>query len=107
MRVRIRRFGRLTLIGKSGHSETVVVAGSESSVDQLGGTRPPAVVDRRGLCRNRVRQSEAAHLRIDFGAALPLLELQRTQLVPNPLVVFDEGLRRVRQLEVLLPSRQI
>jgi hypothetical protein len=49
MRVRIRRFERLRLIGKSGYSNPVVVADGESDLNQLGGTRPPAVVDRRGL----------------------------------------------------------
>jgi hypothetical protein len=75
MRVRIRRFGRLRLISKSGHPRSVVVAGGESGVNQLGGTRPPAFVDGRGLRRCRVRQSESAHLGEDFGAALPLFEL--------------------------------
>jgi hypothetical protein len=105
MRVRIRRFGRLRLIGKSGHSQSVVVAGGKADLNQLGGTRPPAVVDRRGLRRNLVGQAEFAHFGVDFGAAFPLFELQRAQPVTDPFIMVSEGLRRVRQLEVFLPSR--
>ncbi len=96
MRVRIRRFGRLRLIGKSGYSKSVVVAGSESGVDRHGGPMPPASVNPCGLRRNRVRQSEAAHRGIDLRVALPLFELQRSQPVAEPFVLVSEGLRRVR-----------
>ncbi len=33
MRVRIRRFERLRLIGKSGHSQSVVVAGGKADLN--------------------------------------------------------------------------
>src|SRR5580700_5493726 len=107
MRVRIRRFGRLRLLSKAGDSDALVVAGVESGMDRAGGAVPPAAVDRRGLRRERVGQSESAHLRVDLGAALPLFELQRPQPVADPFVIVSEGLRRVRQLEVCLPSGQI
>jgi hypothetical protein len=70
------------------------------------GVVPPA---QRGcsLGSGRRWDSQFAQLRIDLGAALPLLKPQRTQAVTDSLVVLGEDLRSIRQSEVLLPSRQV
>ena len=59
MRVRIRRFGRLRLIGKSGHSQSVVVAGGKADLNYLGGAMPPTSFEEGGLSGRRLRQSES------------------------------------------------
>src|SRR5713226_9538623 len=68
---------------------------------------PPTSLEEGGLSGRRLRQSESAHFRVDLGAALPLLELQRAQTVADPFIVVGEDSRRVRQLEVPFPSRQV
>src|SRR5713226_8896381 len=68
---------------------------------------PPTSLEEGGLSGRRLRQSEAAHFRVDPGAALPLLELQRAQTVADPFIVVGEDSRRVRQMEVQFPPWQV
>jgi hypothetical protein len=91
------------LVGKSGYSNPVVVADGETELHKPHGIAPqtPPIGSRLG--RGRRWYSEFALFPKGRGAALPLLELQRSQAVTNPLVVVDEDSRRIRQPEVPLP----
>ena len=101
MRVRIRRFERLRLIGKSRYSQLVEVAGGESEMDEQHCIVPPTprVSGSSSCCV--FRHAEFAQLGVDPRAPLPLLELQRPQTMANPLVVVRKDSRGMRQLEVL------
>jgi len=67
---------------------------------------PPAA----GMCHRRCGgrgQPQPAQLAVHGCAALALLELQRPQPVANPGIELREDSRRLRLLEVLLPTRQL
>src|SRR2546425_13005400 len=95
MRVRIRRFGKLRLRGKSRYSDSVVVAHRQGGIQQHGGISPPTSRVRCHLPSRVLVCSKAPHLSVNGLTSLPLFELNHPQTVANPFVELLEDARRI------------
>src|SRR5215469_9329649 len=73
MRVRIRRFERLRLVGNARYSQLVEVVGGEAEMDEHGCVVPPAPRIGGRLSSRTLRHAEFSQLGIDPRATFPLL----------------------------------
>src|SRR6266545_1569305 len=108
MRVRIRRFELLRLRSKPRDSHSVVVARRQCVLERLvPGHLPPASGVEGGNGGGVLGYIPCAQLAKDRPSSLPLLELDEPQPVADPLVEAGEDAGRIREPEVLLPTREV
>src|SRR5437773_9679402 len=107
MRVRIRRFGWLRSARKAWDSQGVEVRLGQCDVDEHPRVLPPPSGIGRHPRGGNLGHPPSPQRPIDGLPALPLLEMDDTESVTDPLVQGAEDRRGVRQLEVLFPADEI
>jgi hypothetical protein len=85
MRVRTGRFEKLRL-AETGYSEAVEVGNGQHSIQSLAAVAPPTAAIGRHLAGNLGAGAEGAQFPIDGRTTFPMLELDRSQPMAQPLV---------------------
>ena len=105
MRVRSGRFEKLRS-RETEHAETLEVRDSQHPIDVAIAMAPPASGIRSYPPRHRGRSAQFPQFPERGRASLPMLELDRPQLMPQPFIQRAPDARRLCQPEVgLTPTR--